>query len=87
MRRSEVWTVEEADAKLLKMAGAPENLLEDVGDIEKYLSELTGDLGTTLTVPLEQVKEKDTGYFQGDPQCRGGHTSPPAYTHAAGQGS
>ena len=49
--------VEAADTKLLKMAGAPENLLEDVGDIEKHLSELTGDLGTTLTVPLEQVKE------------------------------
>ena len=49
--------VEAADTKLLKMAGVPENLLEDVGDIEKYLSELTGDLGTTLTVPLNQVKE------------------------------
>ena len=46
-----------SDTKLLKMAGVPENLMEDVGDIEKYLSELTGDLGTTLTVPLEQVKE------------------------------
>ena len=49
--------VEAADTKLLKMAGVPENLMEDVGDIETYLSELTGDLGTTLTVPLEQVKE------------------------------
>ncbi|CAE7425577.1 GIP, partial [Symbiodinium pilosum] len=49
--------VEAADARFLKMAGSPENLLEDVGDIEKYLSELPGDLGTTLTVPLEQVKE------------------------------
>ena len=49
--------VEAADTKFLMMAGSPENLLEDVGDIEKYLSELTGDLGTTLTVPLEQVKE------------------------------
>ena len=48
---------EAADAKFLMMAGSPENLLEDVGDIEKYLSELSGDLGTTITVPLEQVKD------------------------------
>ena len=48
---------EVADTKLLKIAGVPDNVLEDVGDIEKYLSELAGDLGTTLTVPLEQVKE------------------------------
>ena len=81
--------VEEADAKLLKMAGAPENLLEDVGDIEKYLSELgrlgyhfDGAVGTGQREPASL----DTGYFQGDPQCRGGHTSPPAYTHAEDDG-
>ena len=49
--------VEVADAKFLKMAGSPEGLLEDIGDIEEYLSGLPGDLGTTITVPLEQVKE------------------------------
>ena len=49
--------IQESSKLFLRAATVPQEEIESMDDVEAYLEALEGDLGVTLTVPLEQVRE------------------------------